>query len=197
MSGDGLDPAQRSHLWRCSWMTPGDCGCRTTADGKRYYECRHSGCDRRAKACGGYCGPCFKRVGDESGLSTTVRLGRELVRASVHWFPEMHGRGEWDVIRHFALGIGGEAGEVLDVVKKADVCGGFADTCGKHPDGKHSLVKLTDEIGDLLAYVLELAATVGIDPEEAVRGCQAKCAERWGAVPPRQPAPANYKRATS
>jgi NTP pyrophosphatase (non-canonical NTP hydrolase) len=122
-----------------------------------------------------------------------VRLGRELVRASNHWFPETHGRGEWDVIRHFALGIGGEAGEVLDVVKKADVCGGFAETCDKHPDGKHSISKLADEIGDLLTYLLELAVTVGIDPEEAVRGCQAKCAERWGAVPARPPAPANSR----
>lgn len=184
-----LDPRQQKHLWRCSWMKPEDCGCRTKPDGSPWYVCRHPLCDRPAKACGGYCPPCFRRTMDEAGLSPTVRLGRELVRASAFWFPEAHARGEWDIVKHFTLGIGGESGEVIDVVKKADVCGGFSESCDRHSDGKHSLDTLAGEVGDLLTYVYELCAVVGIDPDAAVRACQQKCADRWGELPPRDPAP--------
>lgn len=188
-----MDRRQQAHLRRAPWMKPEDCGCRTREDGSPWTVCRIVECTRPAKACGGYCDPCFARHMAEAG-SGLLRLGRELDRASRHWFPVAHDRGVWRSILHYALGVGGEAGEVVDVIKKADVCEGFRDSCDLHPDGKHSLDTLAGEVGDLLTYVLALCATVGIDPEDAVAAAQEKCIARWGEVPPLPPAPANAPR---
>jgi hypothetical protein len=55
-----LDPAQREHLARSSWMTPDMCGCRARPDGSRFYVCRRRACDAEAKVCGGNCPECFR-----------------------------------------------------------------------------------------------------------------------------------------
>lgn len=62
MSMTTFDPRQRDHLVRCPWLKPEDCGCRIGPPPRGYYyACRRQACDNEAKACGGYCRPCFDR----------------------------------------------------------------------------------------------------------------------------------------
>lgn len=66
------DAQQREHLLRKTWIKPGDCTCRRDAEGNYWNVCVNANCTRPAKACGGYCSPCFQRhmenVGALEGL---------------------------------------------------------------------------------------------------------------------------------
>lgn len=99
---------------------------------------------------------------------------------SKRWFPDVHARGAEATTVHFALGIGGEAGEVLDVIKKADVCGGLMDSCAMHLDGKHSRLALENELADLFTYTLALAEHLDVNLRAAWLRKQAECEQRWG-----------------
>lgn len=69
---------------------------------------------------------------------------------------------------HAALGIAGEAGEVVDIIKKH-----FA--YGKEVDMK----KLTEEIGDLMFYIQALCNFIGVPPEVIVKQNMAKLSARY------------------
>lgn len=106
-------------------------------------------------------------------------LGAQMLADSRAWFgqAEVH----WNEVTHFALGLGGETGEVLDVIKKADVCGGeFADSCEFHAPGKHTREALAAEMADVLTYLLALAASLDIDLLAAYRAKRDVNVERWG-----------------
>lgn len=55
-----------------------------------------------------------------------------------------------------ALGVGGEAGEVMEIIKK-----------GNRPGKTVDVVHLTEEIGDVMWYLATLADHYGIDLEVA------------------------------
>ena len=105
-------------------------------------------------------------------------LAARLHANSRAWFPQVHDV-TWSTVMHAALGLGGETGEVLDIIKKADICG-LTDHCTMHADGKHSHAALEAELADVLTYLLVLAHELGIDMEAAVEAKQAVCVERWG-----------------
>lgn len=109
---------------------------------------------------------------------TLGQLAAQMHADSCAWFPTVHGSHE-DTVVHAALGIGGESGEVLDIVKKADICG-LTDTCDLHADGKHSLAALGSEIADVLTYLLVLAHECGIDVQAAYEAKRAVNVDRWG-----------------
>lgn len=87
---------------------------------------------------------------------------------SIRWYPEIHSRSDDRVLNHVAMGIGGEAGEVVDVFKKVDVCGHFGATCDHHKDGKHSMGALGGEVTDLLVYLSEAIVLTGLDTAAAI-----------------------------
>lgn len=66
------------------------------------------------------------------------------------------------------MGLAGEAGELLDLVKKINFKPGF----------RHSVVDLYDELGDVLYYVAILAHQLNITLDELSRLNYAKLTER-------------------
>ena len=113
------------------------------------------------------------------GVDMLRGLGERMYADSAAWFPTVHQRGTEAVTTHYALGLGAEAGEVLDVIKKADVCG-YSDTCKMHAPGKHSREALASEMADTLTYLLALAHHEGIDLRAAYEAKRAVNVERWG-----------------
>ena len=71
----------------------------------------------------------------------------------------------------FALGLGGETGEVLDILKKA------RRDC-KEPDMKH----LAEEIGDVLWYVANLCTAFGFKLEDIAKQNIEKLMFRYGKI---------------
>lgn len=182
MMGKVADRRHREHLARSPWLEPEGCTCREGEDGRAYYACRNL-CGAEGKACGGYCRPCFDARMAEAALPRTLGdLGDQMLADSRAWFgqSDVH----WQEVTHFALGLGGETGEVLDVIKKADVCGEFTDVCEMHDPGKHSIEALAAEMADVLTYLLALAASLDIDLLAAYRTKRAANIDRWGEPKP-------------
>ena len=71
---------------------------------------------------------------------------------------------------HAAVGIAGEAGEVLDAVKKTWIYGKPLDT-----------ENLLEESGDLLFYIVALLTENGFTIEHAMRHNMSKLAKRYPA----------------
>lgn len=112
-------------------------------------------------------------------LPTLAALGARMVADSEAWFPSVHKRGRKATAMHYALGLAGEVGEVLDVIKKADICGWVTD-CDLHADGKHDAEALAAELADALTYLLALASRLGVDLDAAYEAKRAVNVERWG-----------------
>ena len=66
------------------------------------------------------------------------------------------------------MGLNGEAGECIDVLKKHDYQGHTLDT-----------VKLLDELGDVLWYIVESAVGIGTTLEEVAQHNIAKLRARY------------------
>lgn len=69
----------------------------------------------------------------------------------------------------WALGLGGEAGEVLDLLKHAIF----------HKDTQLNKMELAKELGDVLWYVSAIATTTGIDMEDVAALNRAKLTHRY------------------
>lgn len=89
---------------------------------------------------------------------------------SKRWFPDPHNRGLEHAILHMALGVAGEAGEVVELVKKAHRFGETEQINRK---------KLGDELIDVIVYCLNLCALLDIDPEIALRDKTHECEQRY------------------
>lgn len=59
--------------------------------------------------------------------------------------------------QHCCLGISGEAGEVIDLVKKSIYYNKELD-----------LIKVTEELGDLMFYIVNLASSLGISMHDVL-----------------------------
>jgi NTP pyrophosphatase (non-canonical NTP hydrolase) len=96
-------------------------------------------------------------------------LQDSILQESKGWFPGLYGdrRNEQ---RHMALGMGGEAGEVLNLIKKLD----RGDFIAKEDLG--------DEIADVALYLFLLASSFSFDLEEIIEAKRSKNRERWGKV---------------
>jgi NTP pyrophosphatase (non-canonical NTP hydrolase) len=91
----------------------------------------------------------------------TIEQARERsLRNSQAWFPEIHEEGPEYFLIHSALGLAGECGEAVDIIKKW------------HRDPKASIgaidkTKLGAELVDVLIYLLHVASATGVDLEAA------------------------------
>ena len=76
---------------------------------------------------------------------------------------------------HCALGLAGEVGEVVELIKKAEF------TPSRLVDkGIHFTDALHEELGDVLYYWVRLCDIMGFDPESIMQRNAAKLAARWG-----------------
>ncbi len=73
-------------------------------------------------------------------------------------------------IKSLALGVGGEAGEVMEIIKK-----------GTRPDREVDVPHLKEEIGDVLWYLAVLADTFDLDLEEIALDNIEKLQKRYGS----------------
>lgn len=95
-------------------------------------------------------------VVDVERSSDSLRMMQRVgLSDSQRWFASIHETPTYDyTATHFVLGLIGEAGEVANVVKKikrGDAT--WADMLGR----------LGDEMADVLTYLCDLAAVLGID----------------------------------
>lgn len=72
---------------------------------------------------------------------------------------------------HAAIGIGGEAGEIQDTIKKVCIYG--QPLAGKHHEN------LIEELGDLEFYMQELRSLIGVTREETLMANIAKLEKRY------------------
>lgn len=72
-----------------------------------------------------------------------------------------------DVI-YFALGLGSEAGEVVDIIKKAI----------RDSGGEFDAISMVKELGDVLFYVAQLAECVGVNLSDVAQMNRDKLASR-------------------
>lgn len=87
---------------------------------------------------------------------------------SCDWFPEVHTSSE-RVLVHCALGLGGESGEAVDVVKKWH----RKDVDPAAPLANLNMAALGAELADTLIYLLHICTATGIDiAEEVEKKCR-------------------------
>jgi len=80
---------------------------------------------------------------------TLDRLALRGLADSARWFPELHDRGQIGLVVHFALGLAGEVGELIEV----------AESPGRVIDGE-----LGAELADVTIYALDLVAALDRTP---------------------------------
>lgn len=97
-------------------------------------------------------------------------LQRSTLADSRFWFPNVH-HTDHDAVVHFALGLAGEVGELVNLIKKIN-------------RGSASFAELETEIShemaDCLIYLCDMAEQLGIDLSTAVRAKRKVLVERWG-----------------
>lgn len=79
--------------------------------------------------------------------------------------------GPRDDLAHAAMGISGEAGELLDAIKKHWAYGKQLD-----------IVNVIEELGDLEFYMQALRNSLGLSRDEIIRGNIAKLSTRYASL---------------
>jgi NTP pyrophosphatase (non-canonical NTP hydrolase) len=95
---------------------------------------------------------------------------------SRRWFPEAQSKGAFGELRHYIMGLSGESGECLEIVKKADVRGEVLT-----PEQRTHLL---EELSDVLAYLANAVAVLQVYEGEftdAFIEKQAECERRYQA----------------
>jgi NTP pyrophosphatase (non-canonical NTP hydrolase) len=103
-----------------------------------------------------------------SALETFAAWHAEVARCGKHYDPNA------DIVVKDALGLAGEVGEVVDLIKK--------DRFQAQPFDRD---KLRNEMGDVLWYLTNLATSVGMTLQEVAEANAAKLRKRYpdGFVP--------------
>lgn len=83
------------------------------------------------------------------------------------WFPGLHGNTH-DLLIHYTLGIAGEVGELVNLIKK------WSRGAPLDVDA------VSDECADVLIYLMDIMGVLGIVPSEAIEHKRAVLVERWG-----------------
>lgn len=106
-----------------------------------------------------------------------AEIGRQMRIDSEVWFHALHRESvDQELALHYALGLGGEVGEVLNLVKKWN----------RNPDEEYEALgrSIGLELADVLTYLLLLADQTGVDLETEWRFKREVNAGRWGEVDP-------------
>lgn len=110
---------------------------------------------------------------DDDPAEPLNALGDQMLADSARWFPDLHTDRSTQVV-HFALGLAGEVGELVNLVKKWNR--------GDPVDLREAI---GHEVADVLTYLLDLARSLEIDVDAAVAEKRAICESRWGKKVPR------------
>lgn len=92
------------------------------------------------------------------------------LRDSKSWFPSVH-KTDHDAIVHFGLGIAGEVGELVNLIKKVN---------RGSVTYAQVRIEMSNEMADVLIYLCDIAETMQIDLAQAVENKRAILIERWG-----------------
>lgn len=98
-------------------------------------------------------------------------LAKDMKADSQYWFPELHEGDQMKLITHYALGLAGETGELVNLIKKMN---------------RGSLIEAEDvsnEIADVFIYLVDLAHSLGINVWDAFVSKHHDLEERWGKRP--------------
>jgi hypothetical protein len=100
-----------------------------------------------------------------------ARLFDDWNEKSCRWFPGVHDNWLHELVHH-GLGLGGEAGEVVNIIKKIDRDGG--------KPGGDLYQKMHTEIIDTLCYLVLLGSSTGINWAHEIDAMNHRNAGRWG-----------------
>jgi NTP pyrophosphatase (non-canonical NTP hydrolase) len=100
------------------------------------------------------------------------RLQERAIQDSRSWFPDVHATRRTALV-HFALGIAGETGELVNLVKKWNR--GSIDLDDELRQA------MAHELADVVIYAMDIATEIGVDLADAIESKRAVLIERWGA----------------
>lgn len=103
---------------------------------------------------------------EEEGLLSL--LSKQCLEDGARWFGPVHNN-----ITHHALGLGGETGEFLNIVKKIDRGSLDIRDAGTR-------YKLMMELTDVFVYTLNLAGMLGVDLEKSYQHVRGLNEQRFG-----------------
>jgi len=112
---------------------------------------------------------------NESTAPKSLRdLQERAIADSRFWFPGVHETQQSSVV-HFSLGIAGEVGELVNLIKKRN-----RDDWPMCFVGGEWTEKVAHEAADVAIYLLDICAELDIDLEAAIEAKRAILIERWG-----------------
>ena len=91
------------------------------------------------------------------------------------FYPDV-GKGTMRELSYLALGLAGETGESVDIIKKA-MRSGVTHIDGMQSDAKHELEK---ELGDVVWYLSRLFRVMGVTLEDVCKTNVQKLEQRYG-----------------
>lgn len=97
-------------------------------------------------------------------------LQAELFADSERWFPEVHASGDERLVEVFALGLAGETGEAVNLVKK---------TARGDQLFHYGTADLALELADVAISLMGLATAAGIDLENSIAKKRRILERRW------------------
>lgn len=122
------------------------------------------------------------RIDEGAAMHPLTHLAQQARDDSRRWFPDTA-----DSLVHMGLGMSGEAGEVTNILKKIDR-GDFGQTAKDFIHGEPTLdglpqevrTQLAGEVTDVLVYVLNMYALLGVKPDVIYATVRAANERRFG-----------------
>jgi NTP pyrophosphatase (non-canonical NTP hydrolase) len=111
-------------------------------------------------------------VSSEDRFRTLPELQARAIADSRSWFPDVHASQQSAVV-HFGLGVAGEVGELVNLIKKRNRAGWPGPVDGWTENVSH-------EAADVVIYLMDICAELGIDLAAAIEAKRAILIERWG-----------------
>ena len=104
-----------------------------------------------------------------------AELQERAIQDSRWWFPGVHETQQSAVV-HFALGLAGEVGELVNLIKKANRSPKWTEAI--------DMTDVAHEAADCAIYLMDLCAEMGIDLAEAIEAKRLILIDRWGKPHP-------------
>ena len=102
-------------------------------------------------------------------------LQQRAIQDSRAWFPAVH-ESQRSAVIHFGLGIAGEVGELVNLIKKAN----REATWNVLDGGDKWRTALAHEAADVAIYLMDICSELGIDLSDAIEAKRSILIERWG-----------------